>query len=150
MPNHFHFLIAADERTEVLVPNQKIPLNAFSNGMRHLLSSYTKAINSQEGFCGNLFQQKTQSKCVLDLSMIHSIAHYDEACFHYIHQNPARAGLVEKMEDWKYSSFNDYAGFRNGTLCNVSRGLAHFDYSKEQFLKASYQVIKEDIAERIF
>jgi len=26
--------------------------------------------------------------------------------------------LVDKLEDWEFSSFRDYAGLRNGTLCN--------------------------------
>jgi putative transposase len=29
---------------------------------------------------------------------------------HYIHHNPVRRQLVEKPEDWKWSSFRDYAG----------------------------------------
>jgi len=44
-------------------------------------------------------------------------------CFHYIHQNPWKAGLVSKMENWKYSSFSDFAGFRDGTLCNKQLAL---------------------------
>src|SRR5688572_16910617 len=54
MPNHFHFLIEADERTERIIPNTAIPKNALSEGIRLLLSSYSKGINKQEGFTGNL------------------------------------------------------------------------------------------------
>jgi hypothetical protein len=43
---------------------------------------------------------------------------YAATCFYYIHQNPLRAGIVDKIEDWHYSSYRDYAGLRNGTLCN--------------------------------
>ena len=28
----------------------------------------------------------------------------------YIHENPVRAGIVEKAEEYKYSSAKDYAG----------------------------------------
>jgi hypothetical protein len=28
----------------------------------------------------------------------------------YVHSNPVRAGLVEKAEDWLYSSARNYAG----------------------------------------
>ncbi|MEO6833386.1 MAG: hypothetical protein ABI169_14360 [Chitinophagaceae bacterium] len=36
----------------------------------------------------------------------------------YLHQNPVRAGFVEKPEDWLWSSAGDYAG-RKGLLEGV-------------------------------
>jgi hypothetical protein len=30
----------------------------------------------------------------------------------YIHQNPVKAGIVEKMEDYKYSSYKEYLNNR--------------------------------------
>ena len=44
---------------------------------------------------------------------------YLKACFNYIHQNPVKAGLVKNAEDWEFSSFRDYLGFRNGNLVNL-------------------------------
>ena len=44
--------------------------------------------------------------------------HYEFTAFQYIHQNPLKANLVLNMEKWLYSSYADYAGFRNGTLCD--------------------------------
>jgi len=32
-----------------------------------------------------------------------------------------KAGLVKKAEDWKFSSAKDFAGLRNGTLCNKEK-----------------------------
>ena len=116
MPNHFHFLIHANERTELKEENKAIPVNVLSEGFRSLLSSYSRAINKQENRTGNLIQQNTKSKCVLDIGSTEG--NYAEVCFSYIHQNPVRAGLSDKEENWHYSSYRDYAGFRNGTLCN--------------------------------
>ena len=116
MPNHFHFLIHADERTEKQMPDLRITKNVLSEGFRLLLSSYTKGINKQEDRIGNLIQQKTKSKCVYDIANF-STEGYATTCFYYIHQNPVRAGLVARAEDWPYSSYRDYAGLRNGTLC---------------------------------
>ena len=116
MPKHFHFLIQADERTEKELTHLPIAKNVLSEGIRLLLSSYTKGINKQENMTGNLIQQKTKSKCVFDAS---GPSHngYAETCFHYIHQNPVKAGLAEKTNDWPYSSVKDY--FRDGdNLCN--------------------------------
>ncbi len=33
-----------------------------------------------------------------------------ERCLEYIHQNPVKAGYVEKAAHWKYSSARDYEG----------------------------------------
>ncbi len=117
MPNHFHFLIHANEHTEKQLPDLRITRNVLSEGIRLLLSSYTKGINKQEQRTGNLIQQKTKSKCISDSKEI-NYSDYGATCFYYIHQNPLRAGLVNKIEDWHYSSYRDYAGLRNGTLCN--------------------------------
>ena len=117
MPNHFHLLIHANENTEKQLTHLPITKNILSEGIRLLLSSYTKGINKQEERTGNLIQQKTKSKCVYDASNINEHG-YATTCFYYIHQNPLRAGLVEQNEAWDYSSYRDYAGLRNGTLCN--------------------------------
>ena len=64
-------------------------------------------------------------------------------CFFYIHQNPLNAGLVDKIEDWPYSSFLDYAGLRNGSLCNKELVLTHINFELENFYQMSYAVIEE-------
>ncbi len=64
---------------------------------------------------------------------------------HYIHQNAWKAGLVSKMEDWKYSSFPDYCGFRNGTLCNKLLLLKLTDYNYDRFYQDSYEIIPEEL-----
>jgi hypothetical protein len=43
---------------------------------------------------------------------------YYQNCFYYIHQNPLKAGLVNGLKEWVFSSYLDYAGLRNGSLCN--------------------------------
>ena len=77
-------------------------------------------------------------------------ANYPFICFNYIHQNPMKAGLVKRMEDWEFSSFRDYAGLRNGTLCNrnLARQVTGFDENK--FMEESYAVIDEAVLERLF
>ncbi len=46
-------------------------------------------------------------------------------CFNYIHQNPVRAGLVKTEIEWEFSSAQDYAGLRNGTLVNKKVAQEH-------------------------
>ena len=150
MPNHSHLLIEANDRTGEDVGNSGIPKSKFSEGIRLLLSSYTKGVNKQQGFTGNLFQQKTKSKLVFD-SFKHSISiDYAIACFHYIHQNAFRAKMVERLEDWAYSSFPDFANLRNGTLCNQYRAMEILSMQKEHFLTDSYLAIPEDLINGIW
>jgi putative transposase len=157
MPNHFHFLIHADERIEKILEHLPITKNVLSEGIRNLLSSYAKGINEQEKRVGNLFQQKTKAKCLTeeigvphyrDFQTINS--NYSLACFHYIHQNPCKAGLVIKMEDWPYSSFIDYLAFRQDSLCNLPLALQLLDLNGNTFYADSYRSIPEPDLKVIF
>ena len=97
-----------------------------------LLSSYTKYINKRYEMSGSLFRQHCKAKdgWVDGLNTINervlgefSFGNvYAYTCFNYIHENPVVAGLVEKAIDYKYSSALDYAGLRNGTLCDIVLG----------------------------
>ena len=85
------------------------------------LSSYTKAINIQNKTTGNLFQKKTKAKHIsenMELANNLKFSNYLTTCFFYIHQNPLQANLVKDLNLWPYSSWLDYAGLRNGSLCN--------------------------------
>jgi putative transposase len=136
MPNHFHFLVHANQSSVKLIKDGSFERQQFSQGIKQLLSSYTKGINKQNNSTGSLFQQKTKAVCVLDSEDDHATI-----AFHYIHQNPMKSNLVQKMEDWEFSSFKDYAGFRNGNLCNkeLASRLLNVDYTT--FLVDSYQVL---------
>jgi putative transposase len=144
MPNHFHFLINTDQRTiltKVIAGKEK---NILSEGIRMLLSSYTLAINKQNDTTGSLFQQNTKAKSIAKEKHQHAVL-----CFHYIHQNPMRAKLVKKMEDWEYSSFRDYCSFRNGTLCNQELAVNILGINKKTFYNDSYKIIREDNVKHI-
>src|ERR1700749_3158579 len=66
MPNHFHFLIHANEKSTIQITDGSFPRQQFSQQVKQLLSSYAKAINKQNNFTGSLFQQKTKAVCVRD------------------------------------------------------------------------------------
>lgn len=115
MPNHFHFLLYTKSN---FVPN------GLNKEIAVLLRSYTRAVNNQQRLNGSLFQQKTKAKCLNKSkstrgSEISNTIDHARACFKYIHQNPVRGGLVSKIEEWRYSSFIDYLGKRNGTLSDI-------------------------------
>ena len=84
-----------------------------------LLSSYSQAINKQQNTTGSLFKQKTKAKDLRQYITYQNIKNdYGKICFFYIHNNPVEANLVNKAQNWEYSSFSDYCDLRNGTLCN--------------------------------
>jgi putative transposase len=144
MPNHFHFQIYSDSRT---IKTKKIggkQKNILSEAFKILLSSYAHGINTQNATTGSLFQQNTKAKPLSESRL------YDHNCFDYIHQNPIKANLVKKMEDWPYSSFRDYCGFTNKTLCNKQLAIQLLGLNMETFYKDSYRMINKDDINDIF
>lgn len=151
MPNHFHFLIHANPSTCKLAKHTPVQINALTEGIRLMLSSYTKGIQRQEGLVGNLFQQKTKSKCVNDDGR-----DYSSTVFHYIHQNAYRAGLVNKVEQWKYCSLPEYASLkvvnskvtsRHYKLCNTELACARLDLTLETILRDARLGIPDEALE---
>ncbi|MFA5834916.1 MAG: transposase [Bacteroidota bacterium] len=88
MPTHFHFLIRIESNDTLQI----------SKSIGVVLRSYTRAINKRFDRNGNLFQQNTKAKEITD-------ERYLFILLNYIHQNPLRARLVTRLEDWKYSSY---------------------------------------------
>jgi REP element-mobilizing transposase RayT len=145
MPNHFHFLVHTDERSCTPVPKILIPSQHLTEGIRLLLSSYSKGINNQQQTTGNVFQQKTKAKCINE-----GENQYDIIAFHYIHQNPKRAGLVIKMEEYEFSSFPDYLKMRNGALCNKKLAYKLLELNDATLYTDSYQMLEGNIIDKIF
>jgi REP element-mobilizing transposase RayT len=145
MPNHFHFLIHSDKRTIATRSIGGKEKNIFSESIRSLLSSYTQGINKQNNSTGSLFQQNTKAK-----PMVKGSTDYDLTCLHYIHQNPMTANLVKKMEDWPYSSFRDYCGLRNETICNKELAIRLLSLDMQSFYEDSYKRIGADQIKNIF
>jgi len=115
MPNHFHFLVYTNYRSTETTRVGSLMLTQLSNGLRQLLSSYASAVNNAQHRSGSLFRQKTKSKLLENSS-----ENYPLIAFHYTHQNPLVSGLVKRLEDWEFSSYQDYLGLRDDNLCNIA------------------------------
>jgi hypothetical protein len=100
MPTHFHLFVHISSESSI---------PTLSKAIGTLLSSYTQAFNKVHKRHGSLFQQHTKAKLVDD-------HRYAAALTAYIHNNPVRSGLVERPEEWEFSSYQDYCALRNGTL----------------------------------
>lgn len=138
MPNHFHFLVYTDERCAIEIKQGGLNLDPVTNGIRKLLSGYARIFNKNHEMSGSVFRQKTKSKCLTDIKIdpekTATIMDYYANCFHYIHQNPFKAKLVSKLEDWEFSSFIDYTGLRIGTLCKKELAVKFCKFDQEDFI----------------
>jgi len=143
MPNHFHWLLytrpEACQTSEAVRPRRyneryrNLPFDnqqALSQAIGILLSSYTRAINIQENRTGSLFRKATKAKNGWITGEVMTIRKkqdhrvflpgndYEVQCFHYIHQNPVRAGLVDTPSAWPFSSYGEYFSERRPSICN--------------------------------
>ncbi|MCG3205365.1 MAG: Chromosomal replication initiator protein DnaA [Elusimicrobia bacterium] len=91
MPNHFHMLVSTPQAN----------LNVF---MRRLLTSYALWFNKRHQLTGHVFESRYKARiCDHDAYLLQLIK--------YIHLNPVRTRkhtLVQKLEDWKWSSHRFY------------------------------------------
>jgi len=139
MPNHFHLIVTVKAEGAAFIDNIRLEeMQVLSRGIGTILSSYTQALNKQQGRRGSLFAHKTKAKILND-----SKDNYALNCFMYIHQNPILANLVDKMEEWEFSSFPDYIGNRKGTLVNKQLGLDIFQIDKSQLYELTYLLLKD-------
>ena len=133
-------------------------LQLLSKNIGTVLSSYTQAINLQQGRRGNLFAHKTKAKILNEAyyppSGFNRLADhqidYATACFLYIHQNPVTARLVSKLEDWEFSSFRDYAGLRDGKLVNKEIAQEYVDLDFANFREQSRFLLEEELLKHLF
>ena len=74
---------------------------------------------------------------------------YSITALHYIHQNPVSAHLVIKPEEWNFSSFKDYTGLRNGTLCNKQKAYELLHLNEIDLYADTLKMIEEDRIKKI-
>jgi len=143
MPNHFHLILTVKPEGVVFFDNKRLEeMQVLSRAIGTVLSSYTQALNKQQGRIGSLFAHKTKAKILNDAKNDYALN-----CFMYVHQNPILSKLVIKIEDWEFSSFPDYIGKRNGTLIEKQLGLDTFRVDKTQLYELTYLMIQDKFDE---
>jgi putative transposase len=146
MPNHFHFLINATQESSKPLKLGNIETSQLANGFRLCCSSYANDYNKKYNRTGSLFRQKTQAKNLGDTPN----ENYPFICFQYIHQNPMTAGLVDKMEDWEFSSFRCYNGVVEDVILKKELSFELLGVSRNDFYKESYEVVDNKKVRGIF
>ena len=88
MSNHYHLLV-------------QTPEGNLSRCMRHINGVYTQRYNRRNRHDGQLFRGRYKS-ILLDSD------NYLTVLVRYIHRNPLRAGMVNRLEDYAWSSHQGY------------------------------------------
>ncbi len=106
MPNHYHLLVY-------------LKTDRFSKLMQAFTLSYAKAISKRYQRVGSLFQGRFQA---IHVDREEYLLHLTR----YIHLNPVSANLVEKAENWEFSSYQEYIDLRPGNLPKIDGVRAKF------------------------
>ncbi len=91
MPNHFHLLVYVKED------------GALEEAMQKISTGYSRAINKSYNRTGHLFQGRFKNKIIPNNEYMLHLSRY-------IHRNPLKAGLVNNLDEWKFSSYPVYIG----------------------------------------
>ena len=140
IPNRFHLMIQLKEielpvqtESERVIANHPLTpkIRTLNDSIAIMLRSYTRGVNKQQNRSGALFRESTQAECLNcpqteklsfitpDMLTNDESGQYPYLCLKYIHRVPVRASLVKNIVDWEFSSAQDYAGLRKGTLVNT-------------------------------
>ena len=94
MNNHAHFIIYADDVTQI------------SEYMHRINSIYAMNYNKNLQRVGYVFRDRYKSQYISDKEYLYK-------CIKYIHMNPVKAKIVNKENKYMYSSYNDFKYKRN-------------------------------------
>jgi putative transposase len=97
MNNHYHLIV-------------ETPDGNLSKGMRQLNGVYTQIFNRRHNRGGHIFQGRYKA------ILIQKESYLLEVC-RYVVLNPVRAKVVEKPEEWKWSSYRATAGIKKSHPC---------------------------------
>ncbi|MBS4212875.1 REP-associated tyrosine transposase [Neobacillus rhizophilus] len=92
MGNHVHLLLREGKED-------------ISNTMKRIGVSYASYYNWKYDTTGHLFQGRFKSENVEDNRYLLTVTRY-------IHQNPVKAGIVDRPNEWKWSSCREYYAFK--------------------------------------
>jgi len=101
MPEHVHLLLSEPEKGTLADAIHFLKLS-FSKRLRSQVSAQKKGANPGHDVSGPFWQRRYCDRNVRDnQEFIQELK--------YLHRNPVKRGLVEKPEDWHWSSYRHYA-----------------------------------------
>lgn len=126
MPTHLHLILAPEDE------------EAVSCFMKKVLGSYAKYFNLKIKRKGPLWESRFKSvKVETDEQLLHLTR--------YIHLNPVTGGLVEKPEEWLFSSYREYLDMvkEKEKICEYSDFLDISPSSYKDFVESRIEYQKE-------
>ena len=123
MSNHIHLLLKEGAET-------------ISQIMKRIGASYVYWYNMKYERYGPLFQDRYKSEKVEDDK-------YFLAALRYIHQNPIKAGMVKKLENYKWSSYGEYISQRD-ILTEVEYVLNILNSDRNKAIKTFKKYMEEE------
>lgn len=88
-----------DNHTHMLIYNEKG--NDISQWMRLANTKYAKYYNKEHDRVGYVYRDRYKSKPILNREYLYNV-------LAYIHFNPIEAGIVKELNQYSFSSYNDY------------------------------------------
>ena len=108
MGNHIHILLKAEKE-------------GLEQIMKRIGGSYVYWYNWKYYRRGHLFQERFKSEPIFDEEHFATV-------LRYIHQNPGKAGLCKNLDEYKFSSYNEYI---NEIEINEKSGVVDADFTFE-------------------
>ncbi|MCD6581014.1 MAG: transposase [Desulfuromusa sp.] len=128
MTNHYHLLV-------------QTPKGNLSRFMRHLNGVYTQRYNRRHGYDGQLFRGRYKAILVEEDNYLLELVRY-------IHRNPVRAGIIDNIEQYPWSSHHSYLSSEKSNWLHKDFILKMFSSDFKKSHRAYQQfIIKEDSEE---
>ena len=124
MPNHFHLLIK--QMTE----------DGITKLMRRVCTVYATYFNNRYEHEGSVFQRPYKAASIMNDDYLIQVSAY-------IHRNPV--WLCRNLEDYKYSSYQNYLGTNNSPWVNTSEILDIFKTKNEKSPAENYRKYVEEV-----
>ena len=124
MGNHLHLLL-------------QVQKEGLEQIFKRIGASYVYWFNWKYKRSGHLFQDRYKSEPVEDDS-------YFLTVLRYIHQNPLKAKMCKKIDEYKWSSYNDYIKQNGITDTSFALGIFNEDEEKAKELFINYNNEQND------
>ena len=124
MSNHVHLLVLEEK------------LGDISIIMKRILTHYACWFNRKYERSGSLIANRYKSECINNSKYLFSLVRY-------IHQNPIRAGITGAINEYTWSSYNEYLKNDIGCITDKEFILETLSFDKEAALNRFVEFHKE-------
>ncbi|MGE5417107.1 MAG: transposase [Acidobacteriota bacterium] len=115
MDNHIHLVIRDDQNQIAVI-------------MKGIATSYAMFFNIKYSRVGHVFQDRFKSEPIVDERQL-------LAAIRYVHNNPVKAGMVDRPDAYEWSSYQDYLNKSNATFVDVKSILEMFASNRQSALR---------------